>query len=63
MNPGSYSFNGGVPLTSTSLVIALLLLVIAGAASALIPRPLGTRVALVIALIAVLYIVLNLALA
>lgn len=48
-------------MTSTSLVVALILLVLAGAASALLPRPTGTRVAAVLALIAVLYIVLKVA--
>jgi hypothetical protein len=49
-------------VSSTALVVALLILVLAGAASALLPRQIGTRVAIVLALLAVLYVVLNVAL-
>jgi hypothetical protein len=50
-------------VSSSTIVVALLILVVAGAVWAISPPQIGTLVSSVIALIAVIYIVLNLALA
>jgi hypothetical protein len=50
-------------LSSSTVVVALLILVIAGAVWAISPPQVGTLVATVIALIAVLYLVINVAFA
>lgn len=59
--PGSYRFNGGVPVSATTVVVALLILIIAGAVWAVAPRQVGTLVAGAIALVAVLYVGISLA--
>lgn len=61
--PGGDRFNGGVPVSSSTIVIALLIFVLAGAVWAIAPPQVGTLVSSVIAVIAVLYIVVNLAFA
>jgi hypothetical protein len=50
-------------VSSSTIVVALLILVLAGAVWAIAPPQIGTLISSVIALIAVLYIVINLAFA